>query len=105
MACAAEHLRLVERAVSDTMINLPPKGKSVEDLVTFQNPIYSAYNVTQVGNDQGYCIRVAVGKSSECFWTLVLKKGQIEEMGSHDELMAKDGFYARLFRMQASGYN
>jgi hypothetical protein len=44
MACAAEHLRLVERAVSDTMINLPPKGKSVEDLVTFQNPIYSSYN-------------------------------------------------------------
>jgi len=35
---------------------------------------------------------------------LVLKKGEIEEMGSHDELIGKDGYYARLFRMQASGY-
>ena len=81
MACAAEHLRLVERAVSDTMVDLPPKGESVGNLVTFQNPIYSADNVTQVGNDQGYCIRVAVGKSSECFWTLVLKERQITVEG------------------------
>jgi len=35
---------------------------------------------------------------------LVLKKGEIEEMGSHDELIGNDGYYARLFRMQASGY-
>jgi ATP-binding cassette subfamily B protein len=35
---------------------------------------------------------------------LVLRKGEVEESGSHDELMAKEGYYARLFRMQASGY-
>jgi len=35
---------------------------------------------------------------------LVLKNGRIEEIGSHDELVAKGGTYARLFELQARGY-
>ena len=35
---------------------------------------------------------------------VVLKFGQIEEMGSHAELVQKAGIYARLFEMQAEGY-
>ena len=35
---------------------------------------------------------------------VVLKQGHIEEMGSHDTLLASGGTYARLFDMQASGY-
>jgi ATP-binding cassette subfamily B protein len=34
----------------------------------------------------------------------VLHNGRVEELGSHDELMAKDGRYAHLFRLQARGY-
>lgn len=34
----------------------------------------------------------------------VFKDGTIEELGSHNELIAKDGLYARLFREQAKGY-
>ncbi|RVX39373.1 ATP-binding cassette subfamily B protein [Nonomuraea polychroma] len=34
----------------------------------------------------------------------VLADGEIAEQGRHDELMAADGLYARLFRIQASGY-
>jgi ATP-binding cassette subfamily B protein len=34
----------------------------------------------------------------------VLDDGVIAELGGHDELMAADGRYARLFRLQASGY-
>ncbi|MDE3214057.1 MAG: ABC transporter ATP-binding protein, partial [Bacteroidota bacterium] len=35
---------------------------------------------------------------------LVLDKGQIIEMGSHEELLEKNGRYAELFSLQAQGY-
>ncbi len=35
---------------------------------------------------------------------VVLKEGRIEELGSHTQLLASGGTYARLFEMQASGY-
>ncbi len=35
---------------------------------------------------------------------LVLDKGRVVEQGTHDALMADDGLYARMFRLQASGY-
>ena len=35
---------------------------------------------------------------------VVLKEGHIEESGSHEQLVAQRGTYARLFDMQASGY-
>jgi ABC-type multidrug transport system fused ATPase/permease subunit len=34
----------------------------------------------------------------------VLRDGRIEELGSHDELMARGGRYAHLFKLQAAGY-
>ncbi len=35
---------------------------------------------------------------------VVLDNGRVQESGSHDELVAADGLYAELFRMQAAGY-
>ncbi len=35
---------------------------------------------------------------------LFLENGKLLEMGSHDELIAKDGKYAELFHLQAQGY-
>ena len=35
---------------------------------------------------------------------IVLERGQIVETGSHDELMARNGEYAKLFQIQAQGY-
>ena len=34
----------------------------------------------------------------------VLHLGKIEELGSHEALLAKNGRYARLFTLQAQGY-
>ncbi|HEX9576182.1 MAG TPA: ABC transporter ATP-binding protein [Myxococcales bacterium] len=34
----------------------------------------------------------------------VLRDGRIEELGTHSELLARNGRYAHLFRLQASGY-
>jgi len=35
---------------------------------------------------------------------LVLEKGELIEMGSHQELILKNGRYAELFNLQAMGY-
>ena len=34
----------------------------------------------------------------------VLRRGELLELGTHDELLARDGLYARLFELQARGY-
>ena|SRR6267154_2635816 len=78
---AAQHLVVVERAMTDTTIDLGEKGDSLGDLLTFANPVFDAANKVQLGADQGYCVRVMVGKSWECFWTLILKDGQITVEG------------------------
>ncbi len=35
---------------------------------------------------------------------IVLEKAEIHERGSHEELLARDGQYATLFKLQAQGY-
>jgi ATP-binding cassette subfamily B protein len=35
---------------------------------------------------------------------LVLEKGELMEIGSHEELLIKGGIYAELFDLQAMGY-
>jgi len=35
---------------------------------------------------------------------LVLAEGQIEAMGTHEDLLAQRGRYAELFELQAAGY-
>jgi hypothetical protein len=80
-AVAAEQLKLVERPVGETTVDLAAKGDSVGDMLVFANGVFDAANKTQVGTDQGYCIRTVVGKSWECIWTLTLKAGQITVEG------------------------
>jgi hypothetical protein len=80
-AFAAEQLKVVERPVGETTIDLGAKGDSVGDLLVFANSIFDPANKTQIGKDQGYCVRIVVGKSWECNWTMILKEGQITVEG------------------------
>jgi hypothetical protein len=80
-AAAKESLRFVERATSDAVTDLGKQGDSVGDLLTFDNEVFDAANKTKVGTDQGYCVRVAAGKSWECSWTLFVDGGQISVSG------------------------
>jgi hypothetical protein len=94
-AVAAEHIRVVERPVGETTVDLTAKGDSVGDMLVFANEIFDAANKTRIGSDQGYCVRTVVGKSWECFWTLTLEAGQITVEGPFldegDSLMAVTG--------------
>jgi allene oxide cyclase len=81
-ARAGTPLTVVERPTDEKTVNLSAKGvDSVGDLLVFANPVFDAANKVKVGSDQGYCVRVVVGKSWECFWTLILKDGLITVEG------------------------
>ena len=80
-AAAGEQIKVVERPVGETTVDLTAKGDSVGDMLVFANEVFDAANKTRVGSDQGYCVRTVVGKSWECFWTLMLKAGQLTVEG------------------------
>jgi hypothetical protein len=94
-AAAKDTLRLVERASTDATTDLGAKGDSVGDLLTFANEVFDAANKTRLGTDQGYCVRVAAGKSWECWWTLFIDGGQLTVQGPFfdkgDSVMAITG--------------
>jgi allene oxide cyclase len=80
-AMAAGHLVVVEHALTDTTVPVGGQGDKLGNLLVFANPVYDSANRARVGRDQGYCVRVAVGRSWECFWTLLLRGGQITSEG------------------------
>jgi hypothetical protein len=77
--CAAERLHLIEHVVNENTVHVAAgaKGDSLGDMIVFTNLVNDATDKTQVGTDNGYCVRVEVGKSWECVWTLKLKDGMI----------------------------
>jgi allene oxide cyclase len=88
-------IHVVEHAITDTVIHLGKQGDSLGDQLAFGNPVYDAANKKQVGRDQGICVRTVVGKSWECFWTVLLPAGQITVEGPYydtsDSMLAITG--------------
>ncbi|HEY4021874.1 MAG TPA: dirigent protein [Pseudonocardiaceae bacterium] len=86
---------VVEHAITDTTVDIGPKGDSLGDILAFGNPIYDAGNHTQVGNDQGSCVRTKVGVAWECSWTTILPGGSLTVEGpfydSADSVLAITG--------------
>lgn len=74
-------LKVVERATTDTVVDIGPSGDSIGDVLGFGNEVYDEANQNKVGNDNGQCTRTAVGKAWECIWTLTLSDGQITVEG------------------------
>jgi allene oxide cyclase len=88
-------IRVVERATTDTSVDLGATGDSIGDLLAFGNELFDRRNQTKVGTDQGSCVRTVPGKAYECTWTNSLAKGQITVQGpfldSGDSVMAITG--------------
>lgn len=62
-------LHVIERATTDVVTDTGEAGDTAGDLLTFANEVFDEHNETQIGADQGYCIRAIVGEAWGCFWT------------------------------------
>ncbi|MGR9086673.1 MAG: dirigent protein [Gammaproteobacteria bacterium] len=55
-------------------------GDSVGDILTFDQPLRNELG-DEIGNNSGACIRIRVGHSFECQWSLTLSDGSIQVAG------------------------
>jgi hypothetical protein len=78
---AAKPMHLVEHATTDATAHIGKDADNRGDVLTFSNDVFDAANKTKMGTDQGYCVRIVVGQSFECIWTLMLAGGQITTEG------------------------
>jgi len=75
-------IHVVERPVTDQIIDIGRKGDSPGDQLPFANPIYNGSNSRRVGSDQGNCVRASASQGRwECMWTTFLGGGQITVEG------------------------
>ena len=78
-------VRVVERAITDAVVDVGPAGDSLGDVLAFGNPIFDADNAEEIGRDQGYCIRTNIGLAWECNWTVILDRGSITVEGPFND--------------------
>lgn len=95
LADEMETIALVERATTDTVIDLGATGDSAGDMLTFANEIFDQANEKLVGTNNGLCVRTLAGKAWECAFSTTLEKGQITVEGpfydGKDSILAVTG--------------
>ena len=75
-------ITVVERATTDEVIDIGAAGDSAGDLLTFANKLYDETNTSQVGRDQGSCIRISPDRGSwQCSFTSWLGGGSVTVEG------------------------
>jgi Allene oxide cyclase len=80
-------LTVVERATTDTVIDLGEPGDSIGDMLPFGNDIYDAKNTHKIGRDEGTCFRTNPGIAWECTWTTIVPGGSLTVQGPfYDDL-------------------
>jgi allene oxide cyclase len=72
-------IHVIEHATTDAVTN--GSGDSAGNILTFANDVFDSADKAKVGSDQGYCVRIVVGKTWECNWTTFLAGGQITVEG------------------------
>jgi allene oxide cyclase len=77
---AGNTVHVIEHATTDAVTN-GTEDDSAGNVLTFANEVFDSADKKQVGTDQGYCIRIVVGKTWECNWTTFLPGGQITVEG------------------------
>jgi hypothetical protein len=80
-AFAAQQIHVIEHPKGEETAHVGKAADNRGDILTFANDVFDAADKAKVGHDQGVCFRIAVGKSSDCFWTLFLADGQITVEG------------------------
>jgi hypothetical protein len=78
-------VHVVERATTDAITNGNAKVDKLGNVLTFANKVYDAGNEKPVGSDEGYCLRVVVGKAWECSWTTFLDSGSLTVQGKFSD--------------------
>ena len=76
-----KRIHVVERATTDTVVDVGPADDSLGDTIAFANEVFDKTDTDKVGSDQGSCVRTVVGEAWECSWTTFLSKGQITVQG------------------------
>src|ERR1700737_3857466 len=80
-------VHVIERALTDTVVNVTASTDHTGDLLTFHNLLYDKADKNTVGSDRGDCIRIETGASGtwECRWTNFLAGGQITVEGPFND--------------------
>jgi hypothetical protein len=73
-------IHVIEHATTDAVTN-GSADDAAGNVLTFANEVFDSKDAKKVGSDQGYCIRIVVGKTWECNWTTFLAGGQITVEG------------------------
>jgi allene oxide cyclase len=88
-ALARESLHVVEHEAADKTKTIHQWGSgesdSVGDTLVFANPLFDSTNTRPVGVVEGSCVRVIVGKSWECLFSLVLGENRLTLQGTYND--------------------
>jgi allene oxide cyclase len=100
-------ITVVEHADTDTVTDTGEVGDTAGDLLTFANPVYNAANTTQIGRDQGDCVRIDPDAGKwECRWMTWIGGGAITVEGpfydARDSVLAITGGTGRFSNVRGT---
>ena len=71
------------------VVDIGESGDSLGDMFVFDQPLLDQHS-NNIGTNSGVCVRIRVGHSLQCQWTLSLKNGNIQVAGREFDQGASD---------------